>query len=61
MMNQNQKENLLEEIRKLRIDLEELKEYVYSDFCQQCLDMKEKIKQYENKISVLQSLLTKLD
>jgi hypothetical protein len=60
-MKTNQKENLLKEIISLKTNLDELKEYFFSDFCKQCFNIKDKIDDYEKKISELQQNIEGLD
>lgn len=58
IMKQNPKENLLKEIGSLKIELDILQEYVLSDCCKQCSDIRSKISYYENKIQQLEQALT---
>lgn len=56
-MNQNSKENLLKQITNLKINLDELKEQFFSDLCQQCFDIKNKIEDCEKKVDELENKL----
>lgn len=43
-----------ERIKKLQDQIAECRDYISSDFCYQCMDMYEKIKEYEKQLNDLQ-------